>query len=103
MKTISLLFLMTLLGLGHSYASDVEVDAKAPHEKAPHEREIVDIYAPILGGERSIHVDIPTDVYGVSVNQEEIHDKLRFPGKVLEGRAPAVLLDKEFGASTIEK
>lgn len=99
MKTVSLVLLMTLLSIGHSYA---QVNL-GENERAPHEREMLDTYTPILKGEKAITVDIPTDVYGETVNSGQVHDDFRFPGKILEGRAPAVLLDRELNADATKK
>lgn len=99
MKTFTLVLLMSLLGLGHSYAQE----NSGENERAPHERVMLDTYTPILKGEKAITVDVPTDVYGESINGGQIHDDFRFPGKILEGRAPAVLLDSALKSDAVKK
>lgn len=100
MNTLSLLFVILIFSMGHSYAQDLSELKKGEEvERAPHEAVVITEYEKLMNGEAPIDVIHPTDEYGLLTNNARILDQERVSGKVI-GRSPAVvgeaLSEKEF-------
>ena len=89
MKMLSLIMVIFIFSTGHSYADSLEDKNGDQVARPPHERVVLGEYEKLMNGEAPIDIMLPTDLYGMAVNDAKVLDQERIPGKV--GRAPAVV------------
>ena len=71
-----------------------------PNKSTVSQRGFIKTYSPLLGGEKEVKVKLPTDEF-YSKQIEGVNDDIRFPGKNVSGRSPAITQDnnEQGGAS----